>query len=83
MLAEVGHDKVLVRQPPRVVVLTVGSDLVPPGLPLASRAHRYDATTSMISAAARADGARVFPAGTYADDPRVIAEAGIQIVVSR
>ncbi len=75
LLAEVGHDKVLVRQPPRVVVLTVGSDLVPPGLPLASREHRYDATTSMISAAARADGARVFPAGTYADDPRVIAEA--------
>ncbi|MFT4293883.1 MAG: molybdopterin molybdotransferase MoeA [Micropruina sp.] len=75
LLAEVGLDKVLVRQPPRVAVLTVGSDLVPPGLPLASRAHRYDATTTLISAAARADGARVFPAGTFGDDPAVLREA--------
>ena len=75
LLAEVGHDKVLVRQPPRVVVLTVGSDLVPPGLPLASRAHRYDATTTLIAAAARADGARVFAAGTFGDDARVITQA--------
>lgn len=75
LLAEVGHDKVLVRQPPRVVVLTVGSDLVPPGLPLASRAHRYDATTTLIAAAAKADGARVFPAGTFGDDPAVLEQA--------
>lgn len=75
LLAEVGLDKVLVRQPPRVVVLTVGSDLVPPGLPLASRAHRYDATTTLIAAAARADGARVFPAGTFGDDAAVLTVA--------
>lgn len=75
LLAEVGHDKVLVRQPPRVVVLTVGSNLVPPGQPLASRAHRYDATTALIAAAARADGARVFAAGTYVDDAATLAEA--------
>ncbi len=75
LLAEVGHDKVLVRQPPRVVVLTVGPDLVPPGLPLASRAHRYDATTTLVAAAAKADGARVFPAGTFGDDPAVLTQA--------
>ena len=75
VLAEIGHDKVLVRQQPRVVVLTVGSNLVPPGLPLASRAHRYDATTTLISAAAKADGARVFAAGTFGDAPQVISQA--------
>ncbi len=75
LLAEIGLDKVLVRQPARVAVLTVGSDLVPPGLPLASRAHRYDATTALIAAAARADGARVFAAGTFADEAAVITEA--------
>jgi molybdopterin molybdotransferase len=75
LLAEVGHDKVLVRQPPRVVVLTVGSTLVPPGLPLASRAHRYDATTMLISAAAKADGARVFPSGTFDDDAATLTRA--------
>ncbi len=75
LLAEVGLDKVLVRQPPRVAVLTVGANLVPPGLPLASRAHRYDATTTLIAAAARADGAQVFPAGTFGEDAAVLTEA--------
>ena len=75
LLAEVGLDKVLVSQPPRVAVLTVGSDLVPPGLPLTSRAHRYDATTSLIAAAAKADGAQVFAAGPFADDVAVITDA--------
>ncbi|HVK45132.1 MAG TPA: gephyrin-like molybdotransferase Glp [Micropruina sp.] len=75
LLAEVGHDKVLVRQPPRVVVLTVGPNLVPPGFPLASRAHRYDATTTLIAAAAKADGAQVFPAGTFGDDAAVLTDA--------
>jgi len=74
LLAEVGLDKVLVRQPPRVVVLTVGSDLVPPGFPLASRAHRYDATTTLIAAAAKADGAQVFPAGTFGNDQQVLVQ---------
>ncbi|WP_298132758.1 gephyrin-like molybdotransferase Glp [Micropruina sp.] len=75
LLAEVGLDKVLVRQSPRVAVLTIGSDLVPPGLPLTSRLHRYDATSSLIAAGARADGAQVFAAGTLADDAAVILEA--------
>ena len=75
LLAEIGLDKVLIRQPPRVAVLTIGSDLVPPGLPLASRAHRYDATTALIAAAARADGARVYAAGTFADQAAAITEA--------
>lgn len=75
LLAEVGHDKVLVRQPPRVAVLTVGADLVPPGTPLSTRAQRYDATTTLIAAAAKADGARVFPAGTFGEDVAVLRRA--------
>lgn len=75
LLAEVGLDKVLVRQTPRVAVLTVGADLVAPGLPLTSRTQHYDATTTLISAAARADGAQVFPAGTFGDDAAALTEA--------
>ncbi|MFT3970879.1 MAG: molybdopterin molybdotransferase MoeA [Micropruina sp.] len=75
LLAQIGLDKVLVRQPPRVAVLTIGSDLVPPGLPLTSRAQHHDATTSLIAAAAKADGTQVFAAGTFADDAAVITEA--------
>lgn len=75
LLAEIGLDKVLIRQPPRVAVLTVGSELVPPGLPLASRVHRYDATTTLIAAAAKADGAVVYAAGTFADEAAAITEA--------
>lgn len=60
LLAEVGIDKVLVRPRPRVVVLTVGDHLVTPGHPLTSRAQRYDSTTALIAASARADGAQIF-----------------------
>ncbi len=75
LLAQIGLDKVLVRQPARVTVLTIGSDLVPPGLPLTSRAQSYDATTSLIAAAAKADGTQVCAAGTFADDATVVTEA--------
>lgn len=63
LIAEVGHDKVLARPKPRVVVLGVGADLVEPGLPLTRLDQRYDASTVMIAAAALADGAQTFPAG--------------------
>ncbi|MFZ1411423.1 MAG: gephyrin-like molybdotransferase Glp, partial [Micropruina sp.] len=64
LLAEIGIDKVLVRPRPRVVVVTSGSHLVQPGLPLTSRAQSYDTTTTLIAAAARADGAQVYPLNT-------------------
>ncbi|MFZ1283144.1 MAG: gephyrin-like molybdotransferase Glp [Propionicimonas sp.] len=63
LLAEVGHDKVLVRPRPRVVVATVGDDLVEPGLPLERLSQSYDATTSLIAVTSRQDGAKVFPIG--------------------
>lgn len=63
LLAEVGHDKVLARPRPRVVVVTVGDDLVDPGLPLERLSQRYDALTSLVAASARHDGATAFPIG--------------------
>jgi molybdopterin molybdotransferase len=63
LLAEVGIDKVLARPKPRVVVASVGEDLVEPGLPLERLTQVYDAGTPLIAAAARADGAQVFPIG--------------------
>lgn len=75
LLAEVGLDKVLARPRPRVVVLTTGADLVAPGLPLTRLTHSYDATTSLIAAAARADGAQVFPIGIVEDDAKALRTA--------
>ena len=72
VLAEVGLDKVLVRPKPRVVVFTVGNGLVAPGEALTSPAQRYDAATSLITAAARADGATVYPLGIIASEAREI-----------
>lgn len=75
VLAEVGLDKVLVRPRPRVVVLTVGDSLVAPGQALTRPQQRYDATTALITAAARADGATVYPLGIVAADDRDIRRA--------
>ncbi len=69
LLAEVGIDKVLARPKPRVVVASIGNDLVDPGLPLERLQQRYDSGTPLIAAAARADGAQVFPIGILSAEP--------------
>lgn len=61
VLAEVGLDKVLVRPRPRLVVFSVGPDLLAPGLPVMAVNQRYASATPLIAAAARADGATVYP----------------------
>jgi len=72
LLAEVGIDKVLARPKPRVVVASLGSDLVDPGLPLERLHQVYDATTPLVAALARADGAQVFPIGIVSGEaPRL------------
>ena len=73
VLAEVGLDKVMVRPRPRVVVFTVGETLVEPGRALTAPQQRYDATTALITAAARSDGATVYPLGVVAADPEAVA----------
>ena len=75
VLAEVGLDKVLVRPRPRVVVLTVGDSLVAPGQPLTQPQQRYDSSTALIAAAARADGATVYPLGIVPSKPDAIRRA--------
>ena len=77
VLAEVGLDKVLVRPRPRLVVLTVGDSLVAPGQPLTSPDQRYDSVTALVTAAARADGAAVFPLGIVPASEAAIRQAVI------
>ena len=75
VLAEVGLDKVLVRPRPRVVVFTVGETLVAPGQPLTKPQQRYDAATALITAAARGDGATVYPLGIVPADASKVRQA--------
>lgn len=72
LLAEVGIDKVLARPKPRVVVASVGADLVDPGLPLERLHQVYDAGTPLLVAAARGDGAQVFPIGILPAEPAAL-----------
>jgi molybdopterin molybdotransferase len=72
LLAELGLDKVLARPRPRVVVASVGADLVEPGLPLERLHQTYDATTAMLAATARGDGAEVFAIGVLPEDPALL-----------
>lgn len=69
LLAQVGIDKVLARPKPRVVVASLGADLVDPGLPLERLNQLYDAGTPLVAAAARSDGAQVFPIGILPAGP--------------
>lgn len=61
VLAEVGLDKVLVRPRPRLVVFSLGPDLIAPGLPVSAVNQRYASATPLVAAAARDDGASVYP----------------------
>ncbi|GAB3714833.1 molybdotransferase-like divisome protein Glp [Mariniluteicoccus flavus] len=74
LLAGIGIDKVLVRPRPRVVVVSTGTELVDPGLPLGDRGEIYDSNSYMLAAAAKAAGAQVFRVGLVSDDPDEIAQ---------
>lgn len=81
LIAEVGHDKVLARPRPRVVVMTADTALVEPGRPLARITESYDACTTLLAATARSDGAQVFGAGIVPAEPKALARAlGEQLV---
>ncbi len=68
LLAAVGIDKVLVRPRPRVVVISVGDELVEPGGQLGS-GQCYDATSYLVAAAAKAAGAQVWRVGHLGEEP--------------
>jgi len=67
LLAAVGHAEVLVHPQPRVVVLSTGSELVPPGQPLGF-GEIYDSNGYGLAAAAAELGASVRRAGPVSDD---------------
>ncbi|MFF2376464.1 gephyrin-like molybdotransferase Glp [Streptomyces xiamenensis] len=68
LLAAVGRASVEVRPRPRVVVLSTGSELVPPGTALRP-GQIHDSNSFTLTAAARAAGAAAYRAATVADDP--------------
>lgn len=72
VLAEVGLDKVLVRPRPRLVVFSVGPDLIAPGLPVSGVGQRYASATALIASAAREDGATVYPLDIVSRDAAVL-----------
>jgi molybdopterin molybdotransferase len=81
VIAEVGHDKVLAMPRPRVVVLVADETLKAPGLPLARLSESYDATSTLLAATLRDDGAQVFVGHVARTDPRAIGIAlGEQLV---
>lgn len=67
LLAAVGQGTVFVRPRPRVVVLSTGSELVPPGEPLGP-GQIHDSNSFVLTAAARDAGALAYRASSVADD---------------
>ncbi|WP_369200557.1 gephyrin-like molybdotransferase Glp [Streptomyces sp. PU-14G] len=71
LLAAIGRGAVTVRPRPRVVVLSTGSELVPPGEPLGP-GQIHDANSFVLTAAARAAGAISYRVGAVADDAETL-----------
>ncbi|HEY5031513.1 MAG TPA: gephyrin-like molybdotransferase Glp, partial [Actinomycetes bacterium] len=69
LLAAVGRDRVVARPKPRVVVLSTGSELVDPGLPL-QPGQISESNSFALTAAAREAGALAYRVGIVLDDPR-------------
>ncbi|MCU0265591.1 MAG: molybdopterin molybdotransferase MoeA [Actinomycetia bacterium] len=74
LLAAVGRDRVVVRPKPRLVVLSTGSELVEPGLPLGP-GQISESNSYMLAAAAREAGAVAYRVGIVPDDPRRLLDA--------
>lgn len=70
LLAAIGRATVTVRPRPRVVVLSTGSELVPPGEPL-GEGRIHDSNSFMLTACARDAGALAYRTGAVDDDPVV------------
>ncbi|UQX89240.1 molybdopterin molybdotransferase MoeA [Jatrophihabitans telluris] len=67
LLAATGHDRVLVRPRPRVVIISTGSELIDVGR-TPGFGEVPDANSYMLAAAARDAGADAFRVGIVADD---------------
>ncbi|MDK1476553.1 molybdopterin molybdotransferase MoeA [Streptomyces sp. 549] len=71
LLAALGLGSVTVRPRPRVVVLSTGSELVPPGQPLGP-GQIHDSNSYQLAAAARDAGALAYRVGVVADDAETL-----------
>jgi molybdopterin molybdotransferase len=71
LLAALGYGSVTVRPRPRVVVLSTGSELVPPGEELRP-GQIHDSNSFMLTAAARDAGALAYRVGAVTDDARTL-----------
>ncbi|WP_093800457.1 gephyrin-like molybdotransferase Glp [Streptomyces sp. Wb2n-11] len=71
LLAAIGRATVKVRPRPRVVVLSTGSELVQPGLELAT-GQIYDSNSFALTAAARDAGAIAYRVGAVTDDAETL-----------
>ncbi|WP_254878563.1 gephyrin-like molybdotransferase Glp [Streptomyces sp. NA04227] len=71
LLAAIGTPAVRVRPRPRVVVLSTGSELRPPGTELGP-GEIYDSNSFALTAAAREAGALAFRVGAVADDAETL-----------
>lgn len=87
-LAAAGVQRVPVRDPLRVGIISTGRELVAPGKPL-EPGELPDANGTALEAAARADGANAVFVGRVGDDPAELAlsiraarEAGAEVVVT-
>ena len=68
-LAAVGRERVVVHPKPRVIIISVGDELIEPGSP-ARPGTVFDANGHALAAAAREAGADVFRVTAVPDDPR-------------
>ncbi len=75
LLAAAGIDSVLARPRPRVVVVSIGAELVEPGRPLLQAGQIHDANGFMIAAGAKAEGCQVWRVQVPSADPDVVREA--------
>ncbi|MGW5613469.1 molybdotransferase-like divisome protein Glp [Streptomyces sp. NPDC003877] len=71
LLAAIGRGSVRVRPRPRVVVLSTGSELVPPDEELRT-GQIYDSNSFALTAAARDAGALAYRVGAVADDAETL-----------
>lgn len=74
LLAAAGLTGVKTRPRPRVVVMSTGSELRDPGVPLGHDAI-YDSNSWMLAAAVRAAGGIAYRVGAVSDDPDAFKEA--------